>query len=41
VFGTTIGHYNDTVETPEFLGLVTRGTLWAAGRLGKDGVPAR
>jgi len=40
VFGTTIGHYNHTVETPEFLGLVTRGTLWAAGRLADDGEPA-
>ncbi|MFM8986377.1 MAG: ThuA domain-containing protein [Planctomycetia bacterium] len=40
VFGTTIGHANHTVETPEFLGLVTRGTLWAAGRLGDDGEPA-
>lgn len=39
VFGTTIGHFNRTVETPEFLGLVTRGTLWAAGRLGEDGEP--
>jgi len=40
VFGTTIGHYNHTIETPEFLGLVSRGTLWAAGRLGDDGEPA-
>ena len=39
VFGTTIGHYTHTVETPEFLGLVTRGTLWAAGRLQDDGEP--
>jgi type 1 glutamine amidotransferase len=39
VFGTTIGHYNHTVETPEFLGLVARGTLWAAGKLG-DGAAA-
>ena len=40
VFGTTIGHYNHTVETPEFLGLLARGTLWAAGRLGADDKPA-
>jgi len=39
VFGTTIGHYAETVATPEFLGLVTRGTLWAAGKLGDDGEP--
>lgn len=40
VFGTTIGHYAETVATPEFLGLVTRGTLWAAGKLDADGTPA-
>jgi uncharacterized protein len=40
VFATTIGHYNHTVELPEFLDLVTRGTLWAAGRLGDDGRPS-
>jgi type 1 glutamine amidotransferase len=40
VFGTTIGHYNHTVEMPEFLDLLTRGTLWAAGRLRDDGTPA-
>ena len=39
VFGTTIGHYAETVATPEFLGLVTRGTLWAAGKLEEDGTP--
>jgi type 1 glutamine amidotransferase len=33
VFATTIGHYPHTVALPEFLELVTRGTLWAAGRL--------
>jgi type 1 glutamine amidotransferase len=37
VFGTTLGHYNHTVEMPEFLDLLARGTLWAAGRLGEDG----
>jgi type 1 glutamine amidotransferase len=40
VFGTTIGHYTDTVKLPEFLDLVTRGTLWAAGKLDDDGTPA-
>lgn len=39
VFGTTIGHYTDTVKLPEFLDLVTRGTLWAAGKLQDDGTP--
>jgi len=40
VFGTTIGHYPETVRQPEFLDLVTRGTLWAAGKLDDDGTPA-
>ena len=40
VFGTTIGHYTETVRMPEFLDLVTRGTLWAAGKLQDDGTPA-
>ena len=33
VFATTIGHHNVTMEAPEYLDLVTRGLLWAAGRL--------
>ena len=33
VFGTTIGHHNETVGSPEYLDLLTRGTLWAAGKL--------
>jgi type 1 glutamine amidotransferase len=40
VFGTTIGHYPETVRQPEFLDLMTRGTLWAAGKLDADGTPA-
>ncbi len=39
VFGTTIGHYTDTVKMPEFLDLVARGTLWAASKLDVDGTP--
>ena len=39
VFGTTLGHYTETVELPEFLDLITRGTLWAAGKLQEDGTP--
>jgi len=39
VFGTTIGHYTHTVEMPEFLDLLARGTLWAAGKLQDDGTP--
>jgi putative membrane-bound dehydrogenase-like protein len=34
VFGTTLGHHNETVSAPEYLDLLTRGTLWAAGKLG-------
>jgi hypothetical protein len=37
VFSTTIGHNNATIEDPRYLDLVTRGLLWAAGRLSEDG----
>jgi type 1 glutamine amidotransferase len=33
VFGTTFGHSDDTFRDPAFLNLVSRGLLWAAGRL--------
>jgi len=39
VFGTTIGHYSQTMSDPVFLDLLARGTLWAAGKLGEDGKP--
>ena len=39
VFSTTIGHNNQTVEDPRYLDLVTRGVLWACGKLGEDGRP--
>lgn len=32
VFGTTYGHGNVTWHDPVFIGLVTRGLLWAAGK---------
>ncbi len=32
VFGTTYGHSNATWHDPVFVGLVSRGLLWAAGR---------
>jgi hypothetical protein len=38
VFGTTIGHHTETMESPVYLDLVTRGLLWAAGRL-EGGTP--
>jgi len=39
VFSTTIGHNNQTVEDPRYLDLVSRGVLWACGKLGQDGKP--
>ena len=35
VFGTTFGHSDDVWRDPNYLTLVSRGTLWAAGRLGE------
>lgn len=35
-FSTTIGHNTYTVEDPRYLDLVTRGMLWAAGKLNDD-----
>lgn len=41
IFSTTLGHNNDTVADARYLDLVTRGLLWAAGRLADDGsIPA-
>jgi type 1 glutamine amidotransferase len=34
VFGTTIGHNNETCDDPRYLDLVTRGLLWTLGREG-------
>jgi len=39
VFGTSLGHHNETINTPEWLDVVARGTLWAVNRLGEDGKP--
>jgi type 1 glutamine amidotransferase len=39
VFGTTLGHHNDTMLTEEWLGVVTRGTLWTVGKLQENGQP--
>lgn len=35
-FSTTIGHNTETVRDPRYLELVTRGTLWACGKLTPD-----
>lgn len=40
VFGTTIGHHNETMLEDTYLDLVTRGLLWAAGKLNDEGKPA-
>jgi type 1 glutamine amidotransferase len=40
VFGTTIGHNNETVADGRYLDLVTRGLLWSTGHLTDDGKPA-
>ena len=37
VFSTTIGHNNDTVADARYLDLVTRGLLWACGKLDDKG----
>ncbi len=37
VFGTTLGHLNETMQRPEYLDLVTRGLLWTCEKLGEDG----
>jgi type 1 glutamine amidotransferase len=39
VFGTTIGHHNETIETGVYLDLLTRGLLWSVDKLGDDGKP--
>lgn len=39
VFGTSLGHHNITINTPEWLDLVSRGTLWTVGKLGDNGKP--
>jgi len=40
IFSTTLGHNNATVADDRYLDLVTRGLLWAAGKLADDGTPA-
>jgi type 1 glutamine amidotransferase len=39
VFGTTLGHNNSTMESPEYLDLVARGLLWACDKLDDSGKP--
>ncbi len=39
VFGTTIGHHNETMLCDEWLDTVARGLLWTCGKLNGDGTP--
>lgn len=39
VFGTTIGHANRVVADPVFLNTLSRGLLWATGKLDDEGNP--
>lgn len=32
-FSTSLGHYNEVVQSEEYLNLITRGALWACGKL--------
>lgn len=41
VFNTTLGHNNETVGDKRYLNLVTRGVLWATGKLNSDGTVAK
>jgi hypothetical protein len=36
VFSTSLGHNNETVADDRYLDLVTRGILWATGRIGSE-----
>lgn len=39
VFGTTLGHHNETMIHDKYLDTVTRGLLWACNKLNEDGTP--
>ena len=40
IFGTTLGHHNETMVADEWLDTVARGLLWSVGKLNDDGTPA-
>ena len=40
VFGISLGHHNETMNTSEWLDVTSRGVLWACGKLRQDGTPA-
>jgi hypothetical protein len=37
VFGTSLGHHNETMNNDVWLGVVSRGLLWTVGKLDEDG----
>lgn len=39
VFGTSLGHHNDTMNNDVWLGMFARGVLWSCGKLNADGTP--
>jgi len=39
IFGTTLGHSDETMSSPVYLDLITRGLLWACNDLDEDGKP--
>lgn len=39
VFGTTVGHYNVTMQQKEYLDVLARGVLWACDKLDDKGQP--
>ncbi len=39
VFGTTLGHHNETMLCQEYLDTVSRGLLWACGKIQENGAP--
>lgn len=41
IFGTSIGHHNETMNTDVWLDLVARGVLWSTQKLQEDGTPVQ
>ncbi len=39
IFGTTIGHHNETMKTDTYLDLIARGLLWSCNKLDEKGKP--
>jgi type 1 glutamine amidotransferase len=39
IFGTTLGHPNEVIESPVFLDTLARALLWTCNKLGDDGKP--